>query len=321
MSRNRFYKRIRSAYLVGLITFAVGVLTASGQMSANADPVGVGHFDSLLADGQHLFESGCYTYAENLFQEALEEQPNSIAASAGLEKAKQAEAHEQGLTPQAQADNIQLSQKCDKIILPQVFFDHTRLTYAVEYLWREGIRLDTAPDSDHQGVKIIVQSPTVLPDSDNEAMVSGLTEKKQAALAATDPAVTLELHNVPFLHAIRYLGARAGGRTVELHDGAIYLVECDYHSKQVITKQFHITPQILSAWAKRISTNELVLSPEDMIQFLKAEGVTFPTGTDVTYLPTTGELAVHNTQDNVDLIESNIFAAIHYKDIASPTTP
>lgn len=161
-----------------------------------------------------------------------------------------------------------LTEKMDRIILPEIKFQNTPVAQAVEFLRVKSRELDTFEvDASRKGVNIIVRSADI----------------------PADARVSLDLKNVPLSEALRYVC-----------DLSQTKLKVDAYAV-VITPIMDNNTEMLSRTFKVQSGN---LNGVDIKELLKKQGVAFPDGAYAAYDAKTNQILVRNTQAELDLAEA-----------------
>jgi general secretion pathway protein D len=192
--------------------------------------------------------------------------------------------------PISMKNNFLVAQKLRSIVLNNVNFNEATIEDAVRYLTEETRRLD--PDG--TGINFIIQSDKV---------------KQQSK------PFSLRLSNVPVGDLLRYITNLANVR-YRVEEYAVFIVPLNVSDDVLVMREFPVratffemeNPAGMSDAPKprRVITTRTgnTGAPSDEIRrSLEARGVQFAEGATAIYNPSTGILAVRNTQDQIDLIE------------------
>jgi general secretion pathway protein D len=196
--------------------------------------------------------------------------------------------------------NFSIDQKLSSIFIPTIDFNGASIEDATSYLSSESKRIDP----EHKGVNFIIQ-----PEASTSA--------KQ---------ITLQLTNVPLGEALRYICQLAGVKD-KVEDYAISIVPFNANTDDLISRIFNVQPSFVAPPAENTDTtaaggaggrpiNPNVAAPttttdqggDTVLAALEAKGVKFPPGSSAVYTPTTGQLTVVNTADQMDLLEELVNA-------------
>jgi general secretion pathway protein D len=200
------------------------------------------------------------------------------------------------------ATNFGLDQKLKTIFL-SLDFTNATIEEATNFLSIESKRLDP----DHKGVNFIIEP----------------------SASTTAKPVTLTLNNVPLGEALRYVCQLANTK-FKVQDYAISIVPFTANTDDLISRTFIVQPNFVAAPATtgtiESSTTALTETrpiapapgtdtapPSDdtgdtVKQALTAKGVKFPPGASAVYTPSTGQLTVVDTADQMELLEELVNA-------------
>ncbi|MCE0521427.1 MAG: hypothetical protein LV480_00775 [Methylacidiphilales bacterium] len=204
--------------------------------------------------------------------------------------------------------SFDVDQKLKEIFL-SLNFTNATIEEATNYLSIESKRLDP----EHKGINFVIQP---------------------AASTSAKP-VTLTLNNVPLGEALRYVCQLANVK-FKVQEYAISIVPFSANTDDLISRTFIVQPDFVeppsangtigsateallggTATARPIapppgtisvSSSSEANSGDIVRQALIAKGVKFPPGASAVYTPTTGELTVVNTADQMELLEELVNA-------------
>jgi len=199
--------------------------------------------------------------------------------------------------------NFSLEEKLKDIFL-SLDFNNATIEEATNFLSIESKRLDR----DHKGVNFIIQP--------------------EASTSAKPVSVTL--NNVPLGEALRYVCQLANVK-YKVQDYAISIVPFSQSTDDLISRTFIVQPNFVAppsatgtiesataALTRPIATEAppagATPSPSDeaggdtVREALIAKGVKFPPGASAVYTPTTGQLTVVDTADQMELLEELVNA-------------
>lgn len=224
-----------------------------------------------------------------------------------------------------------ISAKLNRIIIPKIDLRDTTIREAVDYLKQMSRQLDPTTDESGQkrGVNIVLKLPPPgLPPAagteTTEAVpaIDGAATTTPAASAVTeDSKITLALNNVPLIEALRYLTELAGLK-YKVEPFAVSIVPITENTDELLTKEYRVPPGFIPASGSAADASIPVAgssSPQlndarikgrtDALEFLKSQGVPFPSGSFAQYVPAGSKLIVRNTQNAIDLIDTLVDAA------------
>jgi general secretion pathway protein D len=274
----------------------------------------------LINDGQGFFETGRYDLAFKRCEQALNIDKYNLAARKLMEKINSSrqkyaekaynESRSDMITkvskawelpvrkftdgptsiieqPQIAAKGTQvLSDKLDSIIIPKIDFNDSSIRDALDFIKRKAYQLDT---TEPKGINIVLK---IKPDS-----------------AEASSQITLGLTDVPLRAALDYV-ARAANLKIKVEPHAVVIVPQAENTEILITKEYKVPPSFIQALPgkaapTRSAGSQSVVAPRSgALEYLEAQGVTFPEGASANYIPSTSRLIVKNTQDQLELIDT-----------------
>jgi general secretion pathway protein D len=197
--------------------------------------------------------------------------------------------------------NFGLDQKLRNIFL-SLDFNNATIEEATNFLSIESKRLDP----DHKGVNFIIQ-----PEA-----------------SSTAKPVSVTLNNVPLGEALRYVCQLANVK-YKVQDYAISIVPFTQNTDDLISRNFTVQPNFVATPSAggtiESATENLSARPiappagteappsddqsgDTVRAALIAKGVKFPPGASAVYTPTTGQLTVVDTADQMELLEELVNA-------------
>ena len=195
--------------------------------------------------------------------------------------------------------NFSIDQKLSSIFISGIDFTGASIEDATSFLSSESKRLDP----EHKGVNFIIQ-----PEASTSAK-----------------PITLQLTNVPLGEALRYICQLAGVKD-KIEDYAISIVPFNANTDDLISRTFNVQPSFVAPPADNTAPNPNAggaagrpinpnIAPppteggsDTVLAALEAKGVKFPPGASAVYTPTTGQLTVVDTADQMDLLEELVNA-------------
>ncbi len=230
-----------------------------------------------------------------------------------------------------QSAAVQIRQKLETIIIPQIDFRQSTIREAVEFLKSESRRLDAGePDPTRRGVNIVLKLPTgssmpaavpapVTTDDPFGAGVAVPAIGPSAGSDLSDTRITLAISNVPLGEALRYVTELAGLK-FKVEQYAVAVVPITDNIEDLITREYRVAPSFFpqasaqsgapdpNAFSFGATGNQPpnvgISQRMSALDYFRAQGVQFPEGATAQYLPSGSRLVVRNTQSNLDLIES-----------------
>ncbi len=217
-----------------------------------------------------------------------------------------------------------ISAKLNRIIIPKIDLRDTTVREAVEFLKQRSRDLDTTTDDPKlkRGVNIVLKLPaTPLPAPDVSTDPSAAPAVDASPAANAETRINLSLNNVPVIEALRYLTELAGLK-YKVEPYAVSIVPITENTDELVTKEYRVPPGFIPANSGATDattpiagtgpdlTNQRLTGRTDALQFLKDQGVPFPTGAFAQYVPAGSKLFVRNTQNAIDLIDTLVDAAM-----------
>jgi general secretion pathway protein D len=278
-----------------------------------------GQWDEAEARLKHILGIDPYNIAATKELERIDAEKNQYADVARLEnreeRLRQVEEkwyepiNNRDATTEAQesqpaltrSTNFGLDQKLNIIFL-SLDFNEASIEEATNFLSIESKRLDP----DHKGVNFIIQ-----PEASTSAK-----------------PISLTLNNVPLGEALRYVCQLANVK-YKVEDYAISIVPFNQNTDELISRTFNVPPSFvappseattLESAATAFSTRPIAPSAAaaapaapagegDVVRAaLEAKGVKFAPGGSAVYTPTTGQLTVVDTADQMELLEELVNA-------------
>jgi len=213
-----------------------------------------------------------------------------------------------------------MTAKLQQIIVPSVNFQDATIQDAMAFLRQKSRELG-ATDQNGQGINIVLKLPA------NSAPVPMVGEASLDQPAGTPAAfndrITLNLTNVPLDVVLRYIATLAGLK-VKIEPFAVSMVPLTEVTDTLSVREFKVPPGFISAGsasaadssgAQAGGTSADTAPPKLSIRqtakdFLESQGVQFPSGASARFIPGSSRLVVRNTEENLDLIESLVDAAM-----------
>jgi len=220
-----------------------------------------------------------------------------------------------------------ITAKLNRIIIPAINFKETTIREAVEQLKQISKKLDTTTDDPKQkrGVNIVLKLAAAPAAATTPAVpdpAAAATGAPVGPTANADTKVTLSLNNVPLIEALRYLTELAGLK-YKVEPFAVSIVPNSENTDDLLTKEYRVPPGFIPAntidTASAIPTaggsgsdmtKDRIKGGKDALQYLKSQNVPFPAGAFAQYVPAGSKLFVRNTQNNLDLIDTLVDAAM-----------
>lgn len=235
-----------------------------------------------------------------------------------------------------------INEKLKRIIIPEIEFEQTPLSTAVDFLRQKSRELDDLePDPARKGINIIIGRA-----GGGAAPAAGAPAAGGAAggdmgfadplgggggalggAVAGDPPITLKLSNVPLVEALRYTTELANLK-YKVEPNAVMIVPAGEAGGDLYTQVYRVPPSFLSGGGdggggggaaapaagdpfadlgdKKAGSGGGISKRKNAREILEGVGVTFPQGSSAIYNATTSQLIVRNTQANLDLVEAYV---------------
>ncbi len=236
-----------------------------------------------------------------------------------------------------------ITNKLNRIIIPKINFNDATVREAIDFLKQKSVVLDTSePDPAKRGVNIVLKldtgggssapsiptpapAATTIPGVDATG-VSPVAPAPAAPVSASESRITLTLTEIPLMEALRYITNLAGLK-IKVEPYAVSIVPLSEPTDVLITKEYRVPPGFIPATASSGNTGltggagggagaRTASAPEPTSagntiggrvsakDFLEGNGVVFPTGSSAVYIPSGSRLIVHDTQEQLDLIDT-----------------
>ncbi|MGH8047937.1 MAG: Amuc_1098 family type IV pilus outer membrane protein [Chthoniobacterales bacterium] len=239
--------------------------------------------------------------------------------------------------------NQAIIDKLNRIVIPKLDFHDFTIRQAVDFLRQASRKLDTLePDDAKRGVNIFLKLPsgaTAAAGTDVLAPPAGALPGAAPGTAGAPPTVTedttitLSLNNIPLYEALRYVASQAGLK-IKIDPAAVSIVPLTDVSQDLITKEYKVLPTFIPRAAAPGATDNPfgagttgaaggttaavgAAEPTQRIgtqmnakEYLSSLGIVFPEGASAQYIPQGSRLVVTNTQDNIDVIDLIVDAAM-----------
>jgi general secretion pathway protein D len=204
--------------------------------------------------------------------------------------------------------------KLNTIVLDRVDLDDVTIREAVEILKQKSRELDTSTDDPKKrGVNIVLKIPAqpALP-----AATEGEAASAPSTTVSENSKITLNLRNVPMMEAIRYL-TEISGLKHKVEPFAVSIVPVTESTEELLVKEYRVSPGFIptatAAGSETIpapstpseeGSNQRLRGVKNATEYLKEQGVPFPSGAFAQYIPSGSKLIVRNTQGALDLVDT-----------------
>lgn len=232
-----------------------------------------------------------------------------------------------------------INEKLKRIIVPEIEFDQTPLSTAVDFLRQKSRELDDLEaDPQRKGISIIIQrggtGGAAAPAAGAAAPAGDAAGFEPAGGAVggfgggavADPPITLKLSNIPLIEALRYTTDQANLKyKVEPH--AVVIVPAGEAGGELYPGTYRVPPSFLSGGSDaggggggggaaagdpfadlgdKGKSGAGIPKRKSAREILETVGVTFPPGSSVIYNAASSQLVLRNTRANLDLVEAYV---------------
>ena len=208
-----------------------------------------------------------------------------------------------------------INRKLNNIILDNIDLSDATIREVVDFLKQKSRQLDNSTDDPaKKGVNIVLKIPASLPIVES-ALPGDATDATTGTQVTESTKITIALRNVPLIEAIRYL-TELSGLKYKVEPFAVSIVPVSENTDELFTKEYRVTPSFIPATSNTESdapsagspmaggTEARITGRRDATEYLKQQGVPFPTGAFAQYIPAGSKLIVRNTQNAIDLIDT-----------------
>jgi len=209
--------------------------------------------------------------------------------------------------------NKAIMQKMSEIKFPEINFREASLVDVVTYLSEQSRKLD---EPKHEGVNIVL-GPGV--SGGTETAPAPAAGADAAAAAATTPAasgtggrsITLQLHNIPMLDALKLIVPLAGLK-YRVDSYAVVLLPTDAPDEEMTTESYGVSPDAFTKYAvtagadtggggaEKMTGGTVTQVSIDLKALFKDAGVEFPPGSSITFNQKTSKIIIRNTPKNIE---------------------
>ena len=207
--------------------------------------------------------------------------------------------------------NKAIMQKMSEIKFPEINFREASLVDVVTYLSEQSRKLD---EPKHEGVNIVL-GPGV---SGGVETAPAPAAGADAAAAATPAAggtggrsITLQLHNIPMLDALKLIVPLAGLK-YRVDSYAVVLLPTDAPDEEMTTESYGVSPDAFTKYAvtagadtggggaEKMTGGSVTQVSIDLKALFKDAGVDFPPGSSITFNQKTSKIIIRNTPKNIE---------------------
>ena len=207
--------------------------------------------------------------------------------------------------------NKAIMQKMSEIKFPEINFREASLADVVTFLSDQSRKLD---EPKHEGVNIVL-GPGV---SGGVETAPAPAAGADAAAAATPAAggtggrsITLQLHNIPMLDALKLIVPLAGLK-YRVDSYAVVLLPTDAPDEEMTTESYGVSPDAFTKYAvtagadtggggaEKMTGGTVTQVSIDLKALFKDAGVEFPPGSSITFNQKTSKIIIRNTPKNIE---------------------
>lgn len=219
----------------------------------------------------------------------------------------------------------QMMRKLNGIVIDNLSLNDVTIREAVEILKKKSRELDSGfADSKTKGVNIVLKIPLpAAPSNEGETPEPG-SEAPATPVVTENSRVNLDLKNVPLIEAIRYLTELTGLKQ-KIEPFAVSLVPATESTEELLVKEYRVSPNLIpstspseseeepEAGQSSADSNKKLKGMKNATDFLKQQGIPFPTGAFANYVSSGSKLIVRNTQGALDLVDTLVESDVGVK--------
>jgi general secretion pathway protein D len=219
----------------------------------------------------------------------------------------------------------QMMRKLNDIVIDNLSLNDVTIREAVEILKQKSRQLDSfSADSKTKGVNIVLKiPPPAAPGNEGETPEPG-SESPATPVVTENSRVNLDLKNVPLIEAIRYLTELTGLKQ-KIEPFAVSLVPATESTEELLVKEYRVSPNFIPSTSPSESegepiagqssadSNKKLKGVKNATDYLKQQGIPFPTGAFANYVSSGSKLIVRNTQGALDLVDTLVESDVGVK--------
>ncbi|HXA09079.1 MAG TPA: Amuc_1098 family type IV pilus outer membrane protein [Chthoniobacterales bacterium] len=246
-----------------------------------------------------------------------------------------------------------ITNKLNSIIIPKIEFRDASVREAIDFLRQQAAANDLSTEG-KKGVDIVLRTNALgraeapAPLSETAPPLPGVAPEAGGIEPTPVPApvassispgaarITITLNQIPLGEALRYIASQAGLKA-KVEPYAVSVIPINEQSSDLFTKEYRVPPGFISS-SVNIGASALDKGPtrvgaggtgkdtqestggqqlvnrQTALDFLKDQGVPFPTGASANFLPQSSRLIVRNTEENLELVD----ALVEQANVAGP---
>jgi general secretion pathway protein D len=219
----------------------------------------------------------------------------------------------------------QMMRKLNGIVIDNLSLNDVTIREAVEILKQKSRQLDSfSADSKTKGVNIVLKiPPPAAPGNEGETPEPG-SESPATPVVTENSRVNLDLKNVPLIEAIRYLTELTGLKQ-KIEPFAVSLIPATESTEELLVKEYRVSPNFIPSTSPSESegepiagqssadSNKKLKGVKNATDYLKQQGIPFPTGAFANYVSSGSKLIVRNTQGALDLVDTLVESDVGVK--------
>jgi len=219
----------------------------------------------------------------------------------------------------------QMMRKLNGIVIDNLSLNDVTIREAVEILKQKSRQFDSfSADSKTKGVNIVLKiPPPAAPSNEGETPEPG-SESPTTPAVTENSRVNLDLKNVPLIEAIRYLTELTGLKQ-KIEPFAVSLIPATESTEELLVKEYRVSPNFIPSTSPSESegepiagqssadSNKKLKGVKNATDYLKQQGIPFPTGAFANYVSSGSKLIVRNTQGALDLVDTLVESDVGVK--------
>ncbi|MCX6964027.1 MAG: type II and III secretion system protein [Verrucomicrobia bacterium] len=219
----------------------------------------------------------------------------------------------------------EMMRKLNGIVIDSLSLNDVTIREAVEILKQKSRQLDSfSADSKTKGVNIVLKiPPPAAPVNEGETPEPG-SEEPAPPVVTENSRVNLDLKNVPLIEAIRYLTELTGLKQ-KIEPFAVSLIPATESTEELLVKEYRVSPNFIPSTSPSESegepiagqssadSNKKLKGVKNATDYLKQQGIPFPTGAFANYVSSGSKLIVRNTQGALDLVDTLVESDVGVK--------
>jgi general secretion pathway protein D len=218
-----------------------------------------------------------------------------------------------------------MMRKLNGIVIDSLSLNDVTIREAVEILKQKSRQFDSySADSKTKGVNIVLKiPPPAAPGNEGETPEPG-SESAASPVVTENSRVNLDLKNVPLIEAIRYLTELTGLKQ-KIEPFAVSLIPATESTEELLVKEYRVSPNFIpstspsesegepEAGQSSADSNKKLKGVKNATDYLKQQGIPFPSGAFANYVSSGSKLIVRNTQGALDLVDTLVESDVGVK--------